>query len=267
MGEAFSAIMGDVNAIFYNPAALGFVKNGQFTLSYANWLVGSNLYAGAVVYRALGGVWSVSVVSAKPEAVEETTIFEALGTGRMINGGDTAIGFAFARQMTDRVSWGVQARHIREDLFLTTTSVWQFDLGVSAHTGYRSLRVAAAARNVGAETTAETRPFSPPIYFNFGLAGELVGNQGDPAYMTLATETLFATDFGQRWHFGGELWLSNMIALRAGYKVNYDVEDYSLGFGLKKEFGIDRDIRIDVSYSDGGLDFDAPLRISIGGSF
>jgi len=266
MGEAFSAMMADVNAIFYNPAALGFIEKGQYSISYTNWLAGSNLFSGAAVHRAFGGVWGFSMVSARPEAVEETTIFESLGTGRMIRGGNLAVGVAFARQMTDKVSWGIQAKYIREDLVLATTSTWQFDLGITAHTGYRSFRIAAAARNVGGETTAETRPFSPPIYFNFGVAGEIVGNEGDPAYLTVATETLFATDYGQRWHFGGELWLNNAIALRAGYKSNYEIENYGLGVGVKQGIG-DGEIRIDVSYNEGGEDFSAPLRMAIGGSF
>ena len=44
------------------------------------------------------------------------------------------------------------------------------------------------------------------------------------------------------------------------------LEDRYPAFGLKYGFG-ERDIRVDVAYSDGGSNFDAPLRISVGGSF
>ena len=190
-------------------------------------------------------VWRFNCELLCPEEVEETTIFfRPQVPGRMIQGGDTAIGFMFARQMTDKVSWGVQARWVQEDLVLKTTSTFQFDLGISAYTGYRSLRIAAAARNVGADITVETEQYSPPINFNFGLAGEVYGEQGDPMYLTLAAETIMATDLRSAVEiFGGELWISNMLALRGGYKVNYDVEDYSLGAGLKYDFG-GRDIRV-----------------------
>ena len=266
MGEAFTAMPGSIDGILSNPAGLGFMKGGQYSLGYTSWLVNSRIYAGAVAYKLGGNVFAVSIVSAKPEEVEETTIFQPLGTGRMIKAGDIALGLTFARQMTDKVSWGISARYVREDLFLVTTSSWDFDIGVSAYTGYKSLRVAAAARNVGPQVEVEVRPFNPPIYFNFGLAGEIYGQEGDPSYLTITGETLFATDYGQHWHFGGEFWMGNMFAVRGGYKSNYDVEEYSLGFGLKYEFG-ERDIRVDVSYSDGGNDFDAPLRMSLGGSF
>lgn len=266
MGSAFTAIAGDVDAIFFNPGGLGFIKGGQYTFSYTKWLVSAKLYTGAVAYRMGGNVWGISVVSARPDAYEETTTLQPLGTGRTVQLGDLAIGLAFARQMTDRVSWGVQVRRIQEDLFLKTSSTWDVDMGISAYTGFKSIRIAATLRNLGKEVTVDTRPFSPPIYFNFGLSGEVLGKKSDPAYLTASVETLFATDYGQRWHFGGEFWVANTLALRAGYKTNYDMEDYSFGVGLKHTVG-HRTIRADVSYSNGGKYFDAPLRFSLGGSF
>ncbi|MFT5370439.1 MAG: hypothetical protein ACI8V2_005421 [Candidatus Latescibacterota bacterium] len=266
MGEAFVSMDAGIDAMYYNPGALGFVSGGEYSLTYTKWLVNSALYSGAAAYRFGSNTIGISVVSFVPEEVEETTIFQATGTGRMIRGGDTAIGLAFARQMTDKVSWGAQVRWVQEDLVLKTTSTFQFDMGISAYTGYRSLRIAAAARNVGSDIKVETQQFSPPINFNFGMAMEVYGEKGDPSYLSLAAETITATDFGQRWNFGGELWLGNMVALRGGYKLNYDIEDFSLGLGLKYPFG-GRDIRVDVSYSDGGTYFDPPLRVALSGSF
>jgi len=54
----------------------------------------------------------------------------------------TAIGLTFARQMTDKVSWGIQGKMIREDLMLTSTTSYELDMGISAYTGYKSLRLA-----------------------------------------------------------------------------------------------------------------------------
>jgi|SaaInl7_200m_RNA_FD_contig_21_1959820_length_1277_multi_26_in_0_out_0_1 hypothetical protein len=266
MGEAFAAMPGNIDAIFHNPGGLGFLQGKHYTFSYTKWLVDSKFMTGAIAARLGSNVFGLSVITAKPQDVEETTIYESLGTGRNISASEMAIGLTFARQMTDKVSWGIQGKMIREDLMLTTATSYQLDVGISAYTGYKSLRMAASARNVGGEVTVEVRPFNPPIYFNFGAAAEVYGSQDDPTYLTVSTETLFATDYGQRWNFGGEFWVNNAIAFRGGYKINYDIEDYALGVGLKHSFG-DREIRVDVAYSDGGSDFDAPLRLSLGGSF
>ena len=266
MGGAFTSTVGCIDAIFYNAGGLGFIKGGDFTFSYARWLANSELYTGAFAYRIGGNVFGVSLVSARAESFEETTIYKPLGTGRTVSPSDLAIGLAFARQMTDKVSWGVHVRRIQEDLFLATSSSWDMNLGISAYTGYRSIRVAAAMRNLGKDVTVETRPYSAPVYFNFGLSGDIFGNEDDPSHMTVSAETLYATDYGQRWHWGGEYWIQNTLALRGGYRHNYDVEDYSFGIGVKHTIG-EKALRVDVSYSTGGDDFDAPLRASIGGSF
>ena len=104
-----------------------------------------------------------------------------------------------------------------------------------------------------------------------GLAAEVYGEKGDPTYLTLAVESVFPVDFEQRYHFGAELWVQNMVAVRAGYKWNYDLESFALGAGVKQTVG-GRTFAIDVSYSllkdiDGVALFDSPIRISIGGTF
>lgn len=266
MGSAFICEGGTVDAIFYNAGGLGFMSGGQYVLSYTRWLANADLYTGAFAYRIGANVYGVSVVSARAESFEETTIYRPLGTGRTVQPSDLALGIAFARQMTDKVAWGIHARWIQEDLFLATSSSWDVNLGISAYTGFRSIRIAAAMRNLGKDVTVETRPYSAPVYFNFGLSGELLGDEGDPSRLTVSAETLFATDYGQRWHFGGEYWVQNTLALRGGYRHNYDVEEYSVGFGLSRPIGAGT-MRVDVSYSAGGDDFDAPLRAAIGGSF
>jgi hypothetical protein len=53
-----------------------------------------------------------------------------------------------------------------------------------------------------------------------------------------------------------------MIALRAGYKFNYDEEGFCAGFGVKRTIsGID--IKLDYSYSEFGV-FNTVNRVSLG---
>jgi len=58
----------------------------------------------------------------------------------------------------------------------------------------------------------------------------------------------------------------DMVALRAGYKCNYDEEGLSAGVGIKYAVEGGFGIKIDYSYSDLGV-FDAVNRISVGASF
>ena len=104
-----------------------------------------------------------------------------------------------------------------------------------------------------------------PLVFHTGIAMEVFGNLGDPVSLTGSFEGAFFTDREQRWNLGGELWIQNLVALRGGYKFKYDAETWSVGGGLKGTFG-GRSIALDVSYSNFGDLFDAPLRLNLSGS-
>jgi len=67
----------------------------------------------------------------------------------------------------------------------------------------------------------------------------------------------------RRIYLGGEYWfMDKMVALRASYKFNYDLEGFSVGFGFERN--ISRlDVKLDYAYSDPGV-FNKVNRISLG---
>ena len=267
MGDAFTAVADDINAIFYNPAGLGHITGLAYEFSYTKWLVDTAFYSGAVAYNTKMGVLGVSVMNYDIGDIEVRTIFSPLGTGEMVKGGATAIGVAYAWKATDKLGLGLRASYVQETLHNDTASSLLLDVGTHFYTGFRSSRIALAMRNFGPDADAlnETK-FLMPIYFDIGTAMEVYGALGDPASLTVSVESAYAVDYEQRWHMGAELWLANTLALRAGYKLNYDEEDYSFGVGVKGTFG-DRKITADVSYTHFGDLLDAPIRVSVGGEF
>ncbi len=272
MGDAYTAIADDINAIFWNPAGLTHIERVAYTFSYTSWLVNSKVYSGAVAFRTLGGVVGFSALSAKPEDFEETTVLQPLGTGKMVKTGDVALGMAYARQMTDKFSWAMNVRWVQETLNNNKVSTLILDVGTYLYTGFRTSRIAATLKNFGKDGKVYNNTFQMPLYFNVGLAMEAFGKREERSYMTLSAESAYAVDFGQRVHVGAELWTMNVLALRAGYKFNYDSESYTLGAGLRWKIGAKgRALTADFAYSglksDAGKFFDPPMRFSFGGSF
>ena len=97
---------------------------------------------------------------------------------------------------------------------------------------------------------------------------EALGEKGAPAYLTVTAENYYVTDFAEpQYRLGGELWLRNTLALRGGYKFNFDLETYSLGAGVRFSPVAGRELRADVAYTGMEDAFEAPLRFSISGSF
>ena len=266
MGDAYTAVADDINSIFRNPAGLTGIERMEYMFTYTTWLVDSKFYSAAVAYRAGTTVWGVSVVALQLPGFEETTIFKPQGTGRVFNNSDIAVGGTFAVQLTDKMSVGGTIRFIQSKLGAEKLTGISMGVGTQFYTGFRSLRIGMSMKNLGGETTVVSLNSTMPTVFHVGTAMELVGELGDPVSVTGAFEGAYFTDRWQRWNLGGEMWVRNMLALRAGWKFRYDEESWSIGAGLKGTVS-GHTFNVDFSYSDFGDLFEAPVRLTLSGTF
>jgi hypothetical protein len=172
--------------------------------------------------------------------------------------------------MTDKLMLGGQVRWMQEDLYLTKVSNIDYAIGTYFYTGFKSARLAMSFRNLGANVKVVEGgdTFQMPVLFNVGGAMEVWGEKADPLYATLAFEHQFVTDYKSVNRVGVEAWFQNMVALRAGYRTGFELENWSVGAGLKRELIPGKQLSVDISYHNEkvGL-FDAPLRISVSGTF
>ena len=67
-------------------------------------------------------------------------------------------------------------------------------------------------------------------------------------------------DYGQQFNVGFEYSMHDMFFIRAGQRVNYDIEGLTLGFGINAAGGI----RCDYSYASYGESFSPVSRFTIG---
>jgi hypothetical protein len=275
MGDAFTAVANDINAMYFNGAGLTQIKTLGYQINYTKWLADTKVYSAAVAWNTgstRGEVIGVSVMSFKPEDMEETTIYQPDGTGQNIRYSDTAVGLLYAVKFTDKFSFSGKVSFVQEKLHTKSTSAVTFDLGSYFYTGFKSLRIAMALKNFGPDKQADAILYFMPLYYNMAIAGEIFGEKGQPFYVTVDAESAFAVDYEQRYHFGAEAWMKDILALRAGYKHNYDLEQYSVGVGVKGTFKGSRTLTLDIAYSplkkaSGVKLFDPVLRVSVGGAF
>ncbi len=267
MGDAYTAVGDDVGSIFWNPAGIGHLKGVHYALSYNRWLVDTKFYSGAVTFHTPKGVVGVSVRSFRTGAVEERTILQPQGTGRMVEGNAAVAGLTYAARPTDKLSVGIQFLIAQQTIFTQSTMTPLVDIGTHFFTGFKSVRLAMALRNLGKDVRYATRSAYMPLYFTVGGAVEVYGNRSGPTYLTVAFESAYAVDYAARWHLGSELVLARYLALRGGYKFNYSQETYSLGAGLKAPLPGGRSVGFDVSYTQMGSLLNDPIRLSLSGNF
>ncbi len=267
MGDAFSAVGNDLSAVFYNPAGITQIETErELQVSYTKWIVDSSLGTFALAMKTGFATFAVSAVYFQTEEFEERTSFNPGGTGRMVRASDVALGFTLAKQLTDKLSFGFQVRFIQEDLDLMSYSTVDVNFGTVFYTGYKSTRLSMSLRNLGADKEVIAQKARVPTIFNLAAAMEVYGNLGDPVSVTVSAEQVFYTDYVARHYFGAEAWINNTIALRAGWKMRHDSEDWNIGAGLKQKLGA-QVVKVDISYSHAEAFDEYPMRLTVGLGF
>jgi hypothetical protein len=283
MGGAFTAIsQGDASAVFGNPAALTDVKNIDVQFNVLKWVADIGHQSIAVAWN-LGdaGVVAGSVAMLDygdvPETINSTTeggITIPVMTGSVYSAKDIVGGITYARKITDNLSVGGSVRWMRESIAELSMNNWSFDIGTIYYTGFRSLRIAIAARNFGPDSRfggwselyqTESDNVRMPLDLRAGLAMDFFDGEGSPHVMTAVVEGDHPNDGTEKIHLGVSYCFNKIFTIRGGYKINYDVQRFTFGAGLQYSLG---DIlgSINYAYVDFG-ELTQVHMISIGLSF
>jgi len=278
MGDAGSATVNDATALFWNPAAACRVGGtGSISVSSMGWLVDTRLsYLAAVLNLGGFGHIGLDVQYMDFGDIEETTVYDQDGTGRFVSANDLSVGLAYARQLTERFSFGVKVKYIGEKLASVSASAFGMDIGADFQTSFfdNQFRIAASLSNFGTKVQFSghdlaviyTIPGSPsgkqipadlttheweiPLLFRFGVSNYFINNENFSAFASY--EVFDSRDFKVRHNIGAELGYQHMFYLRGGYKFNYDLASYTAGIGFDFTRLIGYGLVIDYAY----LDFD-----------
>lgn len=262
MGGAFTAVADDASSLFWNPAGISKVKSLQANLSYTRWLVDMNLSAGTIVIPGgRFGTWGFSYLGFDFGEEEVTTPEMQNGTGEMYTNSGLALGIAYAVELTDRFSFGLQLKWAQEKLWDEMSNGFMLDLGSLYRTYFHGLRLGMSLRHYGPDRKYLDNYFPIPWTFSMGVAIDPLGQLGSDHHWILSANTTFYNSYGERMEFGTEYWLKQIIALRFGYRSAVQTEGLSVGTGLRLNL-LGREWRFDMAYTEFGAAFEAPVRFS-----
>jgi hypothetical protein len=294
MGEAFTLIGDDADALFHNPAGIAQIQDKKVDLTFCmvNWIADISVNAfGAVASLGDWGNLGFSIIYADygfsmatiPDPPDQPTQrgYEELGP---LDLGAYAGGISYARRITEKFMIGGNIRYASEHLGstrftnnITRDSLWDvknetstivYDIGTIFYPGFKSLRFGMCIVNFSTAVQYEyaegrTDAFSMPLTFKMGAAMDVLDLLGEhPDYSLLVDfELVHPRDYSQRYHLGGELSILKILKLRAGYKFGYDEEGVCFGAGINTG-----NIKLDYAYSEFGR-FDFVNRVSLGLGF
>jgi len=261
----------DASALFWNPAGIVNVATGDLHASYTPWWATVRLsHAGVVFSTESAGSFGVSMALLTMDDMEMTTELEPDGTGIMFDAQDLMLGLSYARRLTDQFSVGLTAKYINQRIWNETASGIAFDIGTQYRIGFRDLTLAMSMQNFGpdlrysgrdlnvkydpqspnpsnrlapAELTAEDYPL--PLMFQVGLSMTAVST--DEFSLLAEVDVVHPNDNRERINVGAELTIMKILALRGGYRFNYDTEKATFGAGLNVPLG-GSTFRIDYAY-------------------
>lgn len=267
MGASYVAVANDAEALYWNPAGISQFSKPALFFSHTEWLVDVKLeYAGAVYHLNSVNSIGAAITFLHTDEMKETTVFQPFGTGRYFNFSDFLVALSYARNMTEKFSFGLSVKFMQENLAELTMRSVLFDLGTYYKTGWKSIRFAVAVSNFGADmkpsgTIEDTnlnnenveissfQSFSPPTVFRIGLAWEILDNEQHK--VTNSVQLNHPNDNRENINLGLEYWWNDLFALRGGYVTARTEEDFSVGFGIHAPITM-ADFRLDYAFSNFG---------------
>lgn len=266
MGGAYVAMANDVSSMHWNPAGLAQIGHHELMVSHLDWLVDINLEYLGYVHQVGSQVAVGTFVELLHMAdMPVTTEYHPYGNGTYFQYSDLVTGICTSVRMTDKFSFGVTMKYVRENMADIIMDGFLVDVGTYYWTGFKTLRIAAAMRNFGPElrpggsyarkeidgSVKKTRyeSFSPPTVFTLGVAMVVLENTSKTHMITGSLQMNHPMDDAENYILGAEYLWRNLLSLRAGYRMNSEVSPLSFGTGLKLKVAGKR-FKFDYSYSD-----------------
>lgn len=280
MGGAFVATANDASALYWNPAGVAGMRNGQLLLMHSQWLAGITFqFAGVVIPLGPVGTIGATITSLNSGEMDVRTIDQPEGTGEIFSTNDLALGLTYARNLTDRFSVGVNAKYIHQKIWHEKAQGFALDFGTLFNTGFHHLRIGAALTNFGTEmrltgkellvfydiapnilgnnervpANLQTEAWPLPMTFQFGLATEML--KSTTQRLTIAIDALHPYDNTESLNLGGEYAFREMIFLRTGYRdlfLKDGEQSWTFGLGIANRLVGTLNVSFDYAYTDFG---------------
>ncbi len=260
LGGSFSALVRDVEALYYNPAGLPLMENrlqGLFTVM--PYFADTEYFWLGVASPFADGQYAVGLSLGSFNFGDQPIFTEADpdGTsGQTYSVNQTYVGLSFAHAFIDRFTGGVTAKFISDNLADVTATAFAIDIGANFHAelGGRPVAFSVVIQNLGTELehsgsgldfTAFPTPegddpvanvdpsparfraqaFPLPTVFRAGLAYDAIS--AAPSRLTLLGEFTESNNARSSWSFAGEYEWNQpdgplAAALRGSYSYQRD---------------------------------------------
>lgn len=251
MGGAIVGNIDGPNSMFWNPAGIANASGVEFSINQNDWILDLKHSYFAVVFPGgqIGHI-GFSVNYLDMGRMSRTTEFEPEGTGTTFTASDIAIGFTYAKKMSDRFNAGLQLKIVQESISFTSASAIAVDAGSQYITRFSGLKIGMSITNFGTKmrlngtdqkvdvdayedldgnpnviANLRTEDWPLPMAFRVGLSIKPVGPESmfksNKMQVTINTDYYDSRDLNPCYLVGLEFEIANLVYLRTGFRHEY----------------------------------------------
>jgi|GEM_PF-1278637 hypothetical protein len=245
MSNVFAGIADNLNAIVFNPAGLINLNNTQVSFTHFSSFVDTNCeyLAGAMPleskkYGVLGAAFYVDYTFDFPYYNDYG---DQVGD---VDNYDAVLILSYAYPFSDWFAAGINLKYFNSKLYLYSKNGFAGDIGVLVKMSANPDTFAGITlQNLGSQSAFISVVDPLPANIKAGMGVKIP--MGDIVKVTagLDVNRLILKDELPTLDIGGDVTISNVLSLRAGYGFRYDSQSVSLGIGLTMD-----NIRFSYSY-------------------
>lgn len=232
MSNAYSAIGGDVNSIYFNPAGLMLIKNPVISLTHFSSFGDTNYeyFCGAYPLGVFGTAGLGVLYNYTFCFVEYDEFGDEAGN---IDNRDITITLSYSYPVASFFLTGINLKYFNSFLYKYSKTGFAGDIGTLVIIGKNpDVYGALVVQNIGYQTAYIDIVDEMPINFKAGLGCKF--SIFDTTAITIAIDTnrLMTKDELPTLDIGGDLCFQKFLSIRGGIGLRHDAERFSFGFGI-----------------------------------
>lgn len=266
-----------VESVFSNPASMARTPNTtSLMVGQVAYIADINYHYAAATYapnKGLYGVFGIHVLAVDYGDFQETIRSDNqrgyIDLG-IFSPRAFSIGLSYARAISNQFALGGTVKYLGLDLGTGTNDinsdnqlvrtnysdqVFAFDFGIHYKTGFESLQIGFAFKNLSQEVNFNTENTEIPLTFRMGMSMDVLDLTNVDKELHSLMVSLDANrprDFDEQLIIGFDYTFMKRFSLRTGYLFPSDEQGISFGAGINQKMGA-IGLNVDYSYTTFGI--------------
>lgn len=254
---AYTAAPGGLWSLTYNPAGVAGITRMNLGVSQILWIDETSFsYAGFGMPLGEGAL-ALGLAYFDMGSIDVTDE-EGTDEGETASASDLGFigGYGFAVPNVDNLVAGVSGHFIQASLDDESATAIGVNLGALYGLMDNQVHVGVAVKNFGTKVKFVDEEDEQTLTFAGGVSYATVEEQIPNVNLTVGLDAVMPKDQDVQVGVGGEIWVYEVLALRAGYTTGTEMGNLSFGAGFRYS-----DFQLDYTFT-GYEDLDAMHRIS-----